>query len=423
MNRADQKRFLKFISPQTALERILESSRIRALPPEDIPILESFGRVLANDIRSPIDIPPYSRTWVDGYAVNSADVSQASSRSPVVLRVKGKLLASGFPTEMTLSSGEAIYVACGAPIPSGADAVVKVEHTQLLDNNIKILNSINPSAGVAFVGEDLKKGNLILRRGQILRSQDVGLLAALAMKTVKVTKKPVVAILSVGDEITEIDDSYPNKIINNYAMVIYGMALELGATPLLLGVVPDVCQKIKEALQKGLSVADIVTTIGGCSVGLNDVVPDAIEALGPRGIIFHGVSVTPGHVVGAGVISQKPIVMLPGHVTSAAMAFYLFVAPLICLFSGCKVEDMLPSVAAKMADASKSSSLHTFLRVHVRHGNGAYIAEPVHGGTNVLTNLAKANGYVLVPPKKTLRRGDEVEVTLFSRHESTEIKA
>jgi len=420
MERADMRRMLKRTPPQEALNRLLDVVHAEPLPCELVDIEESVGRVLAKDVVCELNIPHFDKTYIDGYAVRAEDTSTASIGKPVMLRVVGKLFQSDYPTSLEISREEAVYVSCGAPIPRGADAVIRVEETRLHEGRIEIRRAVKVGEGIIPAGDDVKKGSLILRKGHVLRPQDVGLLAAVQMRKVEVVKKPKVAIISVGDELIELSVKDPTKIVNNYALIVSGLVSELGATPLMLGIAPDDQAEIEGKIREALEKADIAVTIGGCSVGVKDFVPDAVNALGKPGVIVHGILIKPGSVSGFGVVNGKPIVMLPGHIISCIVGFYLFVTPLISLYSGLGAKARLPSIKAKIDREVEAGSSFKFLRTRIREADGTFIAEPVEGGSNTLSTFANANGFTIVPPKKKLEKGEEVTVVLFSKQELTQ---
>jgi len=417
MRRADLRRMLKRTSPQEALNQLLDAVHAEPLPCEMVAIEESIGRVLAKDMTSELNIPRYNKTYIDGYAVRSEDAIGASVRKPVMLQIVGKLFPTDYPTKIEISRGETVYVSCGAPIPGGAYAAIKVEETRLHEGKIEICRVVEAGEGIIPAGDDVKKGSLILEKGRILRPQDIGLLAAVQMTKVEVVKRPKVSIISVGDELIELSKEDPTKIVNNYALIVSSLASELGAIPLMLGIVPDDLVKIKEKVSEAIEKADIVVTIGGCSVGVKDFVPDAINALGEPGVLVHGILIKPGAVSGFGVVKGKPIIMLPGHIVSCAVGFYLFVAPMISLYSGLGKEAPLPSIRGKIDRDIEAGPRFTFLRTHVRRVDGTFIAEPVQGGSNSLSTLVKANGFTIIPPRKELKKGEEVSIILFSKQE------
>ncbi|MBS7621450.1 molybdopterin molybdotransferase MoeA, partial [Candidatus Bathyarchaeota archaeon] len=378
---------------------------------------EACGRILAENIISRYDIPPRNISAVDGYAVRSQDTSSASAKQPLKLKIMGELFPTSAQCGSSLLTGQAMYVACGAPIPDGSDAVIRVEDTIRKGDEIEIRRPIENYKNVILAGEDVKQGSIVLSKGHILRPQDIGLLAALRITKVNVFKKPRVAIISVGDELTSLKGGEPSKTINNYAFIISAAASEFGALPEIVGIAPDNISEIAKKIKKALTIAEIIITIGGCSVGVKDFVPDAVSTIGKPGVITHGVKISPGKVTGLGVIEGKPIVMLPGHIASCIAGFYLFVVPLIRLYSGLPAF-CAPKISAKISqDVKAKYGLKLFLRVRVSKIDGEFIAEPIYGGSSSLNTLIRSSGFTILDEGTFVKMGDKVTVTLFSDKE------
>jgi len=212
MNRPDIRRLPKRANPQEALTKLLDAVRSKPLSTEGVRLDEALGRVLAKDVFSNVNIPSYDKTFIDGYAINPKDTADASTAKPAVFKVVGKLFPADYPTNAKVASGEAIYVACGAPIPKGAASTVKVEETRLNGDKIEVVREIKPGEGIIPLGDDVKQDALILKRGQVLRPQDIGLLASIGMSEAEVFKKPSIAILSGGDELIKQCKKDPTKI-------------------------------------------------------------------------------------------------------------------------------------------------------------------------------------------------------------------
>jgi molybdenum cofactor synthesis domain-containing protein len=409
------KRVFKLVSPETAQSQLLKAACIKPLGPEKIPLENSPGRVLAVDIFAERDIPEKNRAVFDGYAVRAANTQKASMFNPIRLKVIGKTFPEG--PMRRIASGETVFIACGAPIPKGADAVVKVENVRVFEETIEICSPVEPGENVAFAGEDVRKGQLLLKKGCFLRPQDVGLLAGMGIKSVKVFEKPKVAIISVGDELVKLSKEEPHRIVNNYALIVSYLVSELGAAPQLFGIVPDNLEEIKKTISEALRKAHLVVTIAGCSVGPKDLVPDAVAALSGRGLVFHGVRLSPGKVMGAGIVDGKPVVMLPGHIISAYAGFYLLIAPLIAQYTGLGDSFPFPVVRAKITKGLKARPINTFLRVRLTSLNGEFLAEPIRGGSSVLNTLINSNGYTIVPKGRRLKKGETIKVVLYDRYE------
>ncbi len=420
MKRPDIRRLPKRANPHEALGLLLKSVRSNVMQNETVALEDCIGRVLAQDVVSDFNIPDYDKTFIDGYAVNPEDTKGASPAKPVMLKIVGKLFPADYQTDAQISRGEAMYVACGAPIPRGAASTVKVEETRLHDGTIEIRREIKAGEGIIPLGDDVKKGALILKRGQVLRPQDIGLMASLQMTTAEVIKKPRISIISGGDELIKQHQKDPTKIVNNYALVVAGLASELGASTKIRGIMPDDLDQVTAKIGEALESSDIVVTIGGSSVGVKDFVPDAINALGKPGVLLHGVLLRPGAISGFGVVNGKPLVMLPGHIGSCIAGFYLFVAPLVSLYSGLGPDALPPRISAEMNETFETGPRFRFLLVHLRSVDEKIVAEPVEGGSSALTTMMKANGYTIVPPHSNLGKGDSVKVTLFGKLELTQ---
>ncbi|MGD0995214.1 MAG: molybdopterin molybdotransferase MoeA [Candidatus Bathyarchaeia archaeon] len=421
MNRPDIRRLPKRANPQEALTKLLDAVRSKPLSTEGVRLDEALGRVLAKDVFSNVNIPSYDKTFIDGYAINPKDTADASTAKPAVFKVVGKLFPADYPTNAKVASGEAIYVACGAPIPKGAASTVKVEETRLNGDKIEVVREIKPGEGIIPLGDDVKQDALILKQGQVLRPQDIGLLASIGMSEAEVFKKPSIAILSGGDELIKQCKKDPTKIANNYALVVAGLASELGAAAMLKGIMPDALDQVQAKIGEALLDADIVVTIGGTSVGMKDFVPDAINNLGQPGVVVQGVLLRPGAVSGFGVVKGKPVVMLPGHIGSCIAGFYLFVSPLIRLYCGLPGDGLLPCLTAELNEAVDSGPQFRFLLLHLKRANGKLLAEQVEGGSSALTTIVKSNGYSIIPPHTNLAKGTKVDVHLFGKTELTQI--
>jgi molybdenum cofactor synthesis domain-containing protein len=404
-----------------AQKLLLQSVHVRGLPTEKVQVEQCLGRVLAEDVFSNVDIPSYDKTFIDGYAINSEETNTASTAKPAKFTVVGKLFPSDYSTNLHVKRGKAVYVACGAPIPKGASATVKVEETRLHDDVIEIVRQIEAGEGIIPLGDDVKKGDLLLKKGQLLRPQDLGLLASVKMTEVPLFAKPSIAILSGGDELLKQSEKDPASFANNYALVLAGLASELGADPRLRGIMPDYLNKVTEKIKDALETSDIVVTIGGSSVGLKDFVPDAVNSLGKPGVVVQGVLLRPGAVSGFGIVNDKPVIILPGHIGSCIAGFFLFVAPLISIYCGRQAEFSLPRLNATLNETVETGPQVRFLLVHVKRVSEHFIAEHVEGGSSALTTIVKANGYVMIAPHTKVAEGDEVTVFLFNKLEMAQI--
>jgi molybdopterin molybdotransferase len=412
---------LKRGNPEDAQAKLLDAVSTKTFATEFVGLAEALGRTLAKDTISNINIPAYDKTFIDGYAINPKDTAEASTSKPAEFKVAGKLFPSDCPTDAQVASGEAIYVACGAPIPKGAASTVKVEETRLNGDKILIMREIKAGEGIIPLGDDVKEGTLILKKGQILRPQDIGLLASIGLGEAEVIKKPTVAILSGGDELIKQCMKDPAKISNNYALVVAQLASELGATVKLKGIMPDALDQVQAKIGEALAGADFVVTIGGTSMGVKDFVPDAVNQLGKPGVVVQGISLRPGAVSGFGIVDGKPIVLLPGHIGSCIAGFYFFVAPLIRLYSGQQGGGMLPHLTAELSEGVDSGPQFRFLLFHLKWVDGKLMAEQVEGGSSALSTIVKSNGYSIIGAYTNLSKGAKVDVHLFGKLEMAQI--
>jgi molybdenum cofactor synthesis domain-containing protein len=417
MNRPDIRRLPKRANPNEALEKLLASLPQNVARTESVSVEQCLGRVLATEVFSVLNVPNYDKTFIDGYAINPQETSGSSLATPATFRIVGKLFPPDHPTSLQLNRGETAYVACGAPIPKGASATVKVEETRLRGDSVEVVREIKSGEGIIPLGDDVKKGDLLLPKGQLLRPQDVGLLASNRLTRVEVFKKPTVAVISGGDELLKQRQTEPSIFANNYALVVAGLVSELGGEPKLMGIMPDALEEVTAKIRQALNSADIVATIGGSSVGVKDFVPDAINALGKPGVVVQGVSLRPGALSGFGVVDGKPVVMLPGHIGSCIGGFYLFMAPLIAAYSGLGVDAGVPRVPAVLGEDVQNGPQFRFLLVNLKRADGKLVATPTQGGSSALTTIVNSNGYTLIPPHKSVAKGETVEVCLFSRQE------
>jgi molybdenum cofactor synthesis domain-containing protein len=417
MNRPDVRRLIKRTNPLEAVKLLPAGLPENYVSEESLPLEACVGRVLAKDVFSNLNIPDHEKTFVDGYAINPVETKTASMTKPVRFKIIGNLFPSDYPTAAEIRRGEAYYVACGAPLPKGATAAVKVEETRMRENAIEVIREIDIGEGIIPAGDDVKNGDLLIKKGNVLRPQDIGLLASLELTYADVIKKPTISIISGGDELLKQYRRDPTKTVNNYALVVAGLASELGADPKLCGIMPDSLDEVKETIKGALNSSDIVVTIGGSSVGIKDFVPDAVNALGKPGVIVQGVAMRPGAISGFGLVNGKPVVMLPGHIGSCIAGFYLFVVPLIGAYTGQRVNAILPRVTALMGETVETSSQFRFLLVYINQLDGKFEARSTEGGSSALTTIVKSNGYALIPPHTKLSKGEEITIFLFNKLE------
>ncbi|MCW4011185.1 MAG: molybdopterin-binding protein [Candidatus Bathyarchaeota archaeon] len=408
--------FRKLATFEEAKQLIWQTLQPKPLGTEQIPLLEAHNRVLAQDATSTLDIPPFSRSTVDGYAVKAQDTFGADENQPVQLKVCG-LVSIGEPPMVKVEKGEAAEIVTGAPIPEGADAVVMVEDTQREDMELTVYGSVTQNENVMKKGTDIKQGETVLQAGRVLGSREVGVLAAVGNAQVKVHVAPTAAVLSTGGEVTEPGKPLPSgKIYDINAYSLCTAVWESGGKPIYQGVVPDEKEPLRQALKQALASADMVLTSGGVSVGPKDIIPATVDSLGEPGVFLSGVAVKPGKPTTVALIGEKPVFSFPGHPTSALLNFILLARPIIQVMAGKQPTEM-PSISA-VADRRMFSAKgrRTFVTVRlVLDTEKGLVAEPVESGASgAITTLAKADGFVEIPANEQfVDAGEKVRVCLF----------
>lgn len=389
-------------------------SRARPLGVEEVPLEEAYGRVLAEDVYSPVDVPPFDRSTVDGYAVVSADLAGASEISPVKLTLKGRVEAGGFP-DFELSRGEAAEVATGAPIPRGADAVVMVEYTSEREGAVVVYRSVYPGENVVPAGSDFSAGELILRKCTRLTQREIGVLAAAGVRRPRVYRRPKVAIISTGNELEE--PGVPLARGKLYDVNTYSLAaavVESGGAPIIVGRARDDLEEYREILGKALAAADLVLISGGTSAGMADL---TYRVLGDMGrVLFHGIKVRPGKPTIAAEVDGKIVVGLPGYPPSALMIFHSVVRPAL-LSMQCMRQTPPAVYRARLSMRTEGAKGRRSLYPVVLINKGGYVAYPLNAESGLISVLARADGYIVIPEDvEFMEEGEEVEVYLFERY-------
>jgi putative molybdopterin biosynthesis protein len=363
-----------------------------------------------------MDIPPFNRSTVDGYAVRAEDTFGAEENRPVVLHVSGTVNIGKLPVT-TVKKGKAAEIATGAPIPQGADAVVMTEYTRRKDDEVTVYSAAARDENIMKAGADIKNGEIILKKGQTLGSREIGVLAALGKAKAKVFAVPRIAVLSTGPEITEPGKKLtPGKIYDINAYTLSTAVLESGGKPVYLGVFPDNLDELHRALRRALASSDMVVTSGGVSVGPKDIMPKALSALGEPGIIVSGIAIKPGKPTTVASVAGKPVFSLPGHPTSALLTFLLFVRPLIQVMSGRKPEKTSEVKALASMRMFPAKGRRTFIMVNLKREKlKGLIAAPVPTGlSGAITTLARADGFVeIAEDVQFVDAGESVAVQLF----------
>jgi len=384
---------------------------------EEIPVIDASGRVIAVDIVSKVNVPGFTRSTMDGFAVRARDTFGASESMPAMLEVAGEVLM-GHNAVIPVKPGQAVRISTGGMLPEGADAVVMIEYTDELDSRtILVVKPAAPGENLVFRGEDIAEGQVLIKAGTVIRPQEMGAMAGVGVNCCRVYKRPVVGIISTGDEIVSPDqEPGPGQVrdINSYALA--GMVREAGGQALQYGIITDGFNEMETVLKEAVGTSDIVVISGGSSVGARDVTSAVINSLGPPGVIVHGVSVKPGKPTILGVVEDKPVLGLPGHPASAMVLADLFLIPLIRAYSGLGVTSPeRRSVKAVMGRSMASAGGRVdYIRVAVSEVNGQLKAEPVLGKSGLISTMVRADGMVIIPmAREGIEAGEEVDVILF----------
>jgi len=413
--------FKKLISLDEAKKRIQEALCPKPIGIEEIPLLKAVGRVLAEDITSPIDVPPFHRSTVDGYAVKAEDTFNANEENPAVLTLKGSVTV-GEISSLTVEKGSTLEIMTGAPLPANSDAVVMVENTTEKNGKIFVFKPAAKGENIMGIGSDIHRNETVLKCRNVLSSRELGVLAALGFTRVKVFKQPKVAIISTGAEIVDPGKPLlPGKIYDINTYTLTAAISESGGEPIGFGVVKDDEELLKATLRKAMNAADIVITSGGVSVGPKDIVPKIIDDFGKPGLVVHGVATKPGKPLAVAIIGNKPIFSLPGHPTSSLLMFHLLVRPILFKIAGKKMKPHTTIKAVIREKLFSARGRRTFITVTLsRDDAGRWLASPVPTGqSGAITTLAKADGYVeLKETQQFVEAGKEVKVFLFKTLEN-----
>ena len=401
------------ISVEAALEKIL--SHIQPLGFEKVSLLESQGRVIAEDIYASRDIPPLDNSGMDGYAVRYVDIQQASSSQPVRLEIIEDLPA-GSVSKKTLEKGQAIRIMTGAPIPRGADAVVQVEDTTKEDRFAQIFRAVPLGENIWRAGEDVGKGNRVISKGDLIRPAEVGMLASVGRSFVSVFQRPLVAILCTGEELVDVDGRLDEaKIVSSNSYTLAAQVKDSGAIPIQLGIARDRKEDIEEKLRQGIR-ADVLISSAGISVGDYDLVKDVLKDLGME-MVFWKVAMKPGKPLAFGTIAGKPAFGLPGNPVSSMVSFEQFVRPSLLKMMG-HHQLFRPTIEAILKeDIQKEPGRRHYIRALVSFEKDRYFVTTTGAqGSGILRSMVKANGLVVIPEnQEKVRAGEKVLVQLLDR--------
>lgn len=396
--------------------------RISPLASEEVPIIEAHERVLTGNVRANRTVPPFTNSAMDGFAVRWNDVAEASSSHPAVLRIVDEV-AAGYVSSRRVQPGTAIRIMTGACVPQGADTIIRVEYTKTRDNEVRVERNDGRASHVRLAGEDIKKGQVILDKGKVLSSADIGLMASVGKSRVQVFRRPVVGILSTGDELIRVEDPpRPGKIVNSNSYTLSCAVRETGAIARSLGIVRDRRKNMAASFRRALS-CDVVMTSGGVSVGDYDFVKEALGDVGVK-MGFWKVAQRPGHPMAFGRIGKKPVFGLPGNPVSSLVSFYLYARPALLKMMGHQ-RLFLPVVRATVEhDMKTAPGLKEFIRCQLRVEKGAFFASSTGTqSSGVLRSLSLAQGLVVAREDQSLlKKGSQAPVLLL-KHQDLALQA
>jgi len=418
------------LTVEEALEKILDE--VEPLEAESVAILDTLGQVLAEDIRSDINVPPLDNSAMDGYAVIAADTRNAGEKTPKYLKIIDTVMAGSISRKKVVQ-GTAIRIMTGAPIPKGADSVVQFEHTdegKTKDNTrVGILEEIQSGRNVRKAGEDIRRGTTILKKGTIIRASEIGLIASLGHSKARVIRRPVVAVLSTGNELVKLESPLPEgKIYDSNLYSIAALVKRYGCIPKVLGIARDDEKELVAGLKEAQDT-DMLLTTGGVSMGDYDMVKDVLARDGK--MVFWQVKVKPGKPLAFGKIKGRdkqggeksiPHLGLPGNTVSCMVSFELFVRPALLKMMG-KTNYTKPAVTAIMEETVKNDAgRRLYNRAIIEKRDGHYYARMTGSqSSGVLSSMSLANGLVLIPEGKTINKGGTVQALMLDWNEEVNI--
>lgn len=405
MSEHKQHQFLDVIDRDEAERRFHAALTLAPLAAEKISLTAVLGRVLARDVVAAVDVPSFDRSNFDGFAVRAEETFGAEEERPICLRLLAEVISTGVVPQSVVADGTAAVIATGGMVPRGANAVVMIEHTDTEGEQLIVRRAATPGFGIAFAGTDIGAGQTVLYAGQEVTSRESGVLAAVGHHQVEVFRRPLVAIISTGDEIIEpTAEMRPGMVFDSNAQILADAVRELGGEPLICGIVRDDMEQLGDIVRNAIRTADVVLLSGGTSKGAGDLSYRVIDELANPGIVAHGVALKPGKPICLAVENGKPVVILPGFPTSAIFTFHEFVAPVIRRLGG-RVAESRSSISARIAVKVNSEIGRTeYLLVGLvqDEASAGLVAYPMGKGSGSVTAFSHADGFV------TIGRHDEI---------------
>ncbi|MEH2562800.1 molybdenum cofactor synthesis domain-containing protein [Bradyrhizobium sp. AZCC 2289] len=415
----DQDQFLTILTREDALARFEAALFPRPVPSEQRSLGDALGCALAEDIVAPIDVPPFDRSNVDGFAVRSADLASAGEAAAVRMMLNDEVIACGTQPMRPVLSGTATSIATGGPVPRGADAIVMVEHTQPAGPRaIEIRRAASPGQFVSYAGSDIARGEALLRAGTVIGSREIGMLAACGIAQVSVARPIRVAVISTGDELVQPGAALrPAAIYDSNGAIVTAAISENGGDAIFLGAIPDDEAQLEAAMRQALQTSDMLVLSGGTSKGAGDVSHRIIARLGRPGIIAHGVALKPGKPLCLAVCDGKPVVILPGFPTSAMFTFHDMIVPVLRRMAGLPPRSDAKVTAKIPVRIASELGRTEFVMVSLVEGSDGLIAYPTGKGSGAITSFAQADGFLRIDAlADQMPAGSEAEVTLFTPH-------
>ncbi len=418
-----RKIFHKLITPEEAMRKIERYVKLRPLGVEEVTLENALNRVLAVDVIAKVDVPPFDRATVDGYAIRSLDVAGAREDRPVRLKIIGRVEAGETP-QFRVEHGEAVEIATGALLPPGTDAVVMVEFTRRIGDIVEVFKPVPPGGNVAQTASDVMLGETVAYKGTLLTPQIIGALAAVGIRKVLVYRKPVIAIISTGNELQQPGSPLKyGKIYDVNSFSLYSLVIKDGGLPEILGVIPDSYTKLKKVISKALRKYDLIITSGSTSAGAGDLLYRVLDEIGSPGIIVHGLNIKPGKPTIIAIVNGKLIFGLPGYPVSCLMNYNLIVKPVIRKLAGLRVEENSTVKAILPLRIFGEKGRRTYVPVAlIRRGDGKWSAYPVGGDSGSIVRLTRSDGYIVIPENISfIEENSEVTVHLFSSNFGTDL--
>ena len=419
VNTIDQDQFLTILSREDALAHFETALFPRAMPVEERSLAEAVGFALAQDLVADIDVPPFDRSNVDGFAVRSADLANAGEAAPVRLLLNDEAIACGTAPTRPVLSGSATSIATGGPLPRGADAIVMVEHTQPQGNRaIEIRRAASPGQFVSYAGSDIARGETVLRGGTVIGSREIGMCAACGIAKLSVVRPPRVAVISTGDELVQPGQKLrPAAIYDTNGAIVSAAVAENGGEVKFFGAIADDEAELEAAMRGALETSDMLVLSGGTSKGAGDVSHRIIARLGKPGIIAHGVALKPGKPLCLAVCDGKPVVILPGFPTSAMFTFHDMIVPVLRRIAGLPPRSDAKVTAKVPVRIASELGRTEFVMVSLVEGADGLIAYPSGKGSGAITAFAQSDGFLKIDAlADQMPAGTETEVTLFTPH-------